>query len=260
MVRVVTQQQEKHFDYVLSSLEDFYDLNKYIYKPILAERYSIQLNLSSIKDVKEIILNGVNYSHFDLLILTSKDNLKRLQLMSPNNEAVKELSAWEYFNLGIQKRSLLFQKDLVYALYASLDKTFKEIDDALDFIQSITQPMQEITTSLVEPYYPITNIVYPRNVLIQFINLGEWRWHLLNKSISQIGADVVLNATIKQVQNIHSQKCRYLKGKIEHDSIIEINTDNLNLLYYILHLKKCYGIRDITILYNIYERKLYNDI
>lgn len=259
MVRVVTQNQDEHFDYVFNNLEDFYETTKFIYKPILADRYSIQLNLSNINDIKSIILNEVNYSHFDIIILTTKDILKRLQLMTPNNEAVKELSAWDYYNLGIQRRGLLFHKDLTYALYTSLDKSFKEIDDALDFIQSITHPLQEITIEFVEPYYPITNIVYPRNVLVQFIKMGEWRWHLLKKSISQVGADIVLNATIKQIQAIHHQKCRYLKGKIENDSIVTLNTDNINLLYYIFYLKKCYGIRDITILYNIYERKLYND-
>ena len=70
MVRVVTQNQDEHFDYVFNNLEDFYETTKFIYKPILADRYSIQLNLSNINDIKSIILNEVNYSHFDIIILT----------------------------------------------------------------------------------------------------------------------------------------------------------------------------------------------
>lgn len=241
------------FDYIVSSLEDLDKLMKVIYKPIIGI-YHVSLELNDMKDIKFLLNNQSRFNHLDLHLILSEKKYKDLSLALPNAVRANRLSMFDYLMEGISKRGLLIKKNIVYLIYSSIDKSYEEIDNVLDTLYDNYGSFMQITEKDVSKYIVINKTVYPRTVLLEYINLKKYRKKKLEKCIQDISPDIVLAAMIKNIKKLHKEKEKYLKTGIGSKFISELNTKNLNLLYYTLVVNKSYFLNDITILLEIYER------
>ena len=248
------------YDYLVSSLAELEELMKVIYKPIFG-LYKVGLSLHELRDIKFLLNNKEKYSHLDIYLTLTEKMYKDLSLAMPH--AIKEDrgSIFDYLMDGISKRNLLIQKSAVYTLYNSISKSYEEIDDTLDLLEKKFGPFMSISEKDLSKYVILNKITYPRTVLIDYINLNPYRKQKLQKCLTDISPDIVLAAMIKNVKKLHEQKSKYLVKGLGNKFIRDLNTRNLNMMYYVLCCMKPYYLNDITVLLEIYERGIsYNDL
>lgn len=243
------------YDYSVSSLEDLRDLMKIIYKPIIGI-YHVKLELSSLKDIKFLLNNQSQFNHLDLHLVLTEQKYKELQLALPNHIKSSNKSLFEYLMEGISKRNLLIKKNVVYTIYSSIGKSYEEIDEVLDLLYDNYGSYLQISEKDIAKHIVVNKTVYPRTVLIEYINLKRYRKNSLKKCLDNISPDIVLASMVKNIKKLHEQKTKYLSTGLGSKFIKELNTRNLNLLYYTLVVNKPYYINDITVLLEIYERGL----
>lgn len=243
------------YDYVVSSLTDLDERMKTIYKPILGT-YAIGLYLDNITDIKFLLNNKSKYNHINLHLTLTENIYKKISLAMPGIIQEERRSMFDYLVDGIAKRNLLIKKNIVYTIYSSIGKSYEEIDDLLDLLSKSFGPFMQINEKDISKYLVINNIVYPRTVLINYINLERYRKSKLQKCLSDISHDIVLASMVKQVKKLHEQKVKYLNSGLGNKFIRNLNTRNLNLMYYILVVSKPYNLNDVTILLELYERGL----
>lgn len=243
----------RYYDYVLSNVEDFNDLMKIIYVPIIG-RYKIGLTLTDINEIKSILYNSERYSHIDIYITLNEVVYKKLILAVPTLVSDAKPSILEYLKQGISKRNLIIKENVVYVIYQSVGKSYEEVDDILDLLVRVFGPFVEITKDGLSRHIVINNIVYPRSVLVNYINLTRYRKSLLERCLKDISPDIVIASMVKQVKKLHEDKCKYLASGLGTDFIKNLNTRNLNMMYYHLVVNKPYHLNDISVILEIYER------
>jgi hypothetical protein len=262
MINIILKEDKQNidYDYIFKDLIEFKEKTKSIYKPILGI-YNIGLYLKDIRDIKELLNNKNKYNHLNIDLLLEENIFKQITLAIPDLKTSENKNFMEYLIDGISKRNMIINKKVVYLMYNSIGKSFMEIDEILDKLYSIYGSFMEITDKDVSKYIIINDIVYPRNVLIAYINLDKYRKIKLEKCLSSISKDIVLASMVKQVKKLHEQKIKYLNTGLGNKFIKTLNTKNLNLMYYLLVTTKPYYLNDIIILLEIYERGLsLNDI
>lgn len=252
-VKVKEERKPQQYDYTLSSLSDLDSLLKNIYAPIIG-RYSIGLTLKELRDVKYLINNKGKYNHVDITVEVTDTFFKKLSLAMPDVSFSEKKGLYEYFMEGVSKRNLLLSKNVARLAYSSVGKSYSEIDELLDVLYKNYGSYMSISESDLSKHIVVNTIVYPRTVLINYINLTRWRKSMLNKCLSSISPDIVLASMIKTVKKLHSEKDKYFKSGVAPKYIRELNTRNLNLMYYILVINKPRSFNDITILLEMYER------
>lgn len=257
MISIDLKEDKKpiEFDYSISSIESLDEFVKVAYKPIFGV-YKIALYLKSLKEIKYVLSNKSKYSHLDIHLLLDNNIYTKLSLAVPDlvNEGKK--SMWEFLKDGVSDRRLLIDKKVLSLLYSSVGKSYDEITETLDILEKQFGPFMLISDKDLSEYIVINNIVYPRTVLISYINLYRWRKQKLTKCLEDISPDIVLASMIKQVKKLHEEKNKYLTTGLGSKFIQNLNTRNLNLMYYTLVVNKPYTLNDIVLLLEIYERGL----
>lgn len=252
-IKLKEDRQAVEYDYLLSSLSELEDIMKIIYKPILGV-YHVGLQFTEMSDIKFLLNNKARYNHLDIHLLLTESLYKKVSLAMPNAVSVEKSSIYDYLKEGISTRNLLINKKVVSLLYNSVGKSYEEIDDILDTLHAQFGPFMQISAKDLSKYLVINTIVYPRTVLISYINLSRWRSTQLTKCLSDISPDIVTAAMIKNVKKLHEQKSKYLSSGLGSNFIKELNTKNLNLMYYTLVSNKPRYLNDIVLLLELYER------
>lgn len=252
-VKVKEDRTPIDYDYVVSSMEELDERMKSIYKPIIGV-YNIGLTLTSLVDIKFILNNKGRYNHLNLDILLSSGTYRKLSLAMPDLVADEKRSFWDYMQEGISKRNLLIDRKTVSIMYSSIGKSYEEIDDILDVLYKEFGAFMKIDSKDLSKHLVLTNIVYPRTVLISYINLHRWRDSQLKRCLDDISPEIVVASMVKTTKKLHEQKIKYLNSGIGTKFIRTLNTKNLNLMYRTLVTNKPYHLNDITILLEIYER------
>lgn len=254
-IKLKEDRQSVEYDYLLTSLSELEDVMKIIYKPILGV-YHIGLTFTEMSDIKFLLNNRSRYNHLDIHLLLSESMYKKVSLAMPNSIQAEKSSIFDYLKEGISTRNLLISKKVVSLLYSSVGKSYEEIDDILDILYKQFGPFMQISAKDLSKYLVINTVVYPRTVLISYINLNRWRRTQLEKCLSDISPEIVTAAMIKNVKKLHEQKSKYLSSGLGTKFIKELNTKNLNLMYYHLVSNKPRNLNDIVLLLELYERGL----
>ena len=254
MVKVISEETAKElkFHYAFKSVDEFYELAKSIYCPIIG-RYTFGLKLTEMSEIKQMIENKARYNHFDIYIILKDPIMKKFYLAMPNYKE-KEETPWDYFMAGISSRNLLIEKKARRILYSSIEHSYEDIDDILNLLSDKFGEFVYITMNDISKHIPIKDIVYPRTVVIEYINMGRYRKSKLEKCLKSISPDILLPSMVKQVKKLHKEKDQYLKNGLGNSVIKDLNTRNLNLLYYTLVINKPYYLNDPVVLLEIYER------
>ena len=252
-IKLKEDKQVYEYDYSIKSLEELDELCNIIYKPIIGT-YTISLTLSDLKDIKTLLYNKSRYEHLSIHVLLTEAKYKEVSLALPNEVLDEKISLFEYLKDGITKRHLIIKNKVLSLLYSSVDKSYEAIDEVLDLLASKYGKFSNITKDDLSKVIVIKDIVYPRTVLIEYINLGRYRKYKLEKCLSDISSEIVLASMIKNVKKLHEDKSKYLRTGVGKKYIRDLNTRNLNLMYYTLVIAKPYNINDICILLSLYER------
>lgn len=255
MIKILVKEDKTvvDYNYMISSLTNLEELMKAIYKPIIG-RYSIGLELTELRDIKFILNNKSRYNHLDLYLILTEKIYKDISLALPSSIKSETKSMFEYLKEGITKRNLLIQSNVVYLLYSSIGKSYEEIDDVLDLLKDKFGSFMQISEKDLSKYIVVNTITYPRTVLISYINLNKYRKKKLEKCLNDISPDIVLASMVKTIKKLHKEKNEYLSTGLGSKFIKELNTRNLNLMYYTLVSNKPYYLNDIVILLELYER------
>lgn len=252
-IKLKEDRQSIEYDYLLTSLSELEDVMKIVYKPILGI-YHIGLLFTDIADIKLLLKNRSTYNHLDVDLLLSEGMYKKISLAMPDSIHAEKASIFDYIKQGIFSRNLLMSKKVVSLLYSSVGKSYEEIDDILDLLYSKFGPFIQITAKDLSKHLVLNTVVYPRTVLISYINLSRWRKSQLTKCLSDISPEIVTAAMVKNVKKLHEQKVKYLTTGLGSKFIKELNTRNLNLMYYTLVSNKSRYLNDIVVLLELYER------
>lgn len=252
-IKVKEDRTPVDYDYVLSSIEDLDDIMKIIYKPILGV-YKIGLYLNDLNSIKFLLNNKARFNHLDIDMVLTEAIYKKISLAMPTLVQEDRRSMWEFLIEGISKRNLLINKKVVSMMYSSIGKSYEEIDELLDILDNAFGPFMQISEKDLSKYLVINVIVYPRTVLISYINLYRWRQTQLKKCLEDISPEIIIASMVKQIKKLHEQKIKYLDTGLGSKFIRTLNTKNLNLMYYLLVVNKPYHLNDITLLLEIYER------
>ena len=253
-IDVKEEREIEEFDFSISSISELDELLLKYYKPLLKSQYVVRIELKEMTDIKFLINNSAKYNVYDVHLMVSEVQFKRLQLSMPNQIKRKKMSFYEYLQEGIYKRHLLMKKNIVRLLYSSVDKSYENIDDVLDVLHSKFGEYIYITEKDLSETIVVNSIVYPRTVLIQYINMDRYRSNSLRRCLADMSQDIVLGSFIKNVKLLHKQKCEYLRTGLGSNFIKRLNTYNLNLMYYHLVSSRTRNLNDICIILYLYEK------
>lgn len=258
MIKIDCGKDINQYDYKVDSLDKLHELMDVIYKPIIGA-YVVVFDVSRMRDAKTVLQYRSKYNHLDLILHMPEKVYKELLLASPNlSDLRKGSSPFEYLKDGITSRLLLIETRAVSKLYASIGHSTEEIDDALDLLESKFGTGIYIRIDDIAKHISISDVVYPRTVVLAYISKLRWRKSLLTKCLSTINKDVVLAAMIKNLKALHKAKSEYLRTGVGQEYIKKLNTRNLNMLYYTFCVWKPYNFNDVVVLLEIYEECKYD--
>ncbi len=257
MVEIIVKEEKKviTYDYITKSLDELNNLLKILYKPILGV-YSIVIECNDLVEPKFILNNKNKYNHINLKILLSPNKYKKLCLAMPNQIEEVNITLFQYLKEGIQNKNLIIKPNLVSLIYKSINKSKEEIDYVLDKLYEEYGSYVYITEKDLSNVIVLNKIVYPRTVLIDYINLNRYRKENIEKCISTINQDIILGSMIKNIKKLRKDKYKYLSSGIGDKFIKTLNTRNMNLLYYTLMLCVDKNVKDVIVILELYERGL----
>lgn len=243
----------REYHYILKTVEELNELVKQVYTPIFG-RYLVSLQLNDKKSLRTIIQEQSRYSHLELFVKIPKSLFNDMSLSLPGSIQLTNKPILEYLKEGIAKRNLVIKNSVMYSIYASIDKEYEEVDEVLNLLLREHGKFLDISKNDLAKYINIVDIVYPREVLISYINMYEGRKWKLDKCLEQIDKEIVLASMIKTIKKLTKQKLEYLKTGVGSKFIHSLNTRNLMLLNYHLRFNKNYNMNDIVLLLYQYEK------
>lgn len=254
LIRIKEDSENTEYDYSVKSIDELTILLHNIYKPILSPSYKISLSLSALADIKFILNNQQRYDHIELYLILTEGTFRYISLAMPGVVKSVNKTSYDYFIDGIAKRHLIIRKNDLNILYHSIIHSYEEIDYILDLLYNKFGSFTEISKNDMSKYIVLNDIVYPRQVLIAYINLYRFRSSMLYRCLNCMNENIVMASMVKALKQFHTKKCEYLKTGLCSNFIKTLNTRNLNYLYYLFIVKKPYHFNDVTVLLSLYER------
>lgn len=247
------EKDSRTYDYVFKSFKLFYTIADLMtYK--LNGRYCICIETEDVEGVAEFIGKAEQYSALDVYIYVPEQVLEKLQLNYPNAVFGKSVKMIEVFKELVSKYGVLFDKGVMYTLYNSIPHEISDMDAALRLIvQTYNVESETITEKMLSKLFVLNKTVYPRTVLLSFLNMDRYRWSKLNKSVETIGNDIVFFAMRKNLKTFMEEKASYFKTGSAKPLIKSIDTRNLCLMYRCLYLENA-GIQDVSLIMQLYEK------
>lgn len=242
------------FHYVLKSFDEFYNIARYLYLPLVGV-YKLAVITISDEDVNNFIKIQEKYSHISVTIFMESQAMKVVEDSNP--EANFELLANSYtvFKQLIMDRGLLFDRYMIYKLYRSIDHDMVTMIESLDKLVDKFGSDTLLTEDKISSLFVLNDVIYPSQVLLKFINMDNGRWRLLKLCSSQIDNDVLVGSIVKEIRKLMEAKAAYFKEGSTNDRIKNLNTQNLVIAYRVFISERC-GINDAFLLFNLYENGL----
>ncbi|MCI9050355.1 MAG: hypothetical protein HFI05_00285 [Lachnospiraceae bacterium] len=247
------------FDYVFKDFESFYKVANFITYAI-GRRYQILIKTDNIENVQEFIKNEKKYDSLVITICMPESAVDYIVMNNINVTVKENINMFDIFKEQVSKRNILFEKGVMVLLYNSIKHELKEMEDILNKLVSEYGSNIPISEKMLSSIFVLSKLVYPRSVLIAYINMECYREYKLKKCFQDFGNDVILGSMVKNVKQFMTDKAKYYKTGIATKLVKQINTKNLCFMYKILVTERC-KLNDITLLLALYERGLsVNDI
>lgn len=240
-----------NYDYVFKDFSDFYDITYYIKYPLFGV-YGIAIITNQINDTLRFIDDEEKYFHLDITIMMEEAQIQKVSVMRPDVKSEQLAGAYDTWKRMIGERELLFDEYMTYKLYASIEHDTSSMVEALDLVKSEYPNGELITEERLNKLFVLNNIVYPRQVLLKFLNMERSRWKLLRMCQEQMDNGVIVGATVNNIKKLIEEKAVYFKTGIAHEQLKRVNTQNLIIADKVFCTNR-YGLEDPFILYKLYE-------
>lgn len=251
IVSKASKKNTRDADYIFNKYSDFKALAAVLLCPIVG-LFRINLTTDKIADIEELLKEQSLYEHLDIAVYTVERNLDILYMRHPGISNILDSSPFDVFKELVTKHNLLFDKKALYSLYGNIEHSNSEMEEALALLEDKFGKYNEITERYLQQYFPIQNIVYPREVLIAYLWMSKYRDAKLDKCVKQLGNDVCFRATIKNLKKFVEDKATYYTSGKASKLIKLIPEPNLIKLYKLFVLDKKFT--DAKVLYAMYER------
>lgn len=248
----------QQYDYIFDSLVNFYPIGNILTVP-LTGRYNIAIKEDKVEKIKEFIAMEDNY-HSLMIDLICPSSVVDYLTMRNTTMAIKDKqSPYETFIALISDKAMLFDdKRTISLLYNSISHEYNDMNDILNALISEYGEKTELTKAMVSKKVLLTDIVYPRQVLMAYLEMDRYREFKLRKCIECMGNDVVLGAMIKNIKALIKEKQNYFKTGKQNWQAQRVDTRNLLLLYRIFVIERN-RLNDVVLLLDFYERGIVND-
>lgn len=243
------------YDYVFQDFKSMYLICNILTVP-LKGMYRIAVKSDWETDIKEFIKVEQSFATMIIDIYCPEAVIDDLSMRDQNIPIKDTVSAYQQFLDLIQSKSILFDnKKTIQVLYNSISHEYSEMDMILSELNRDRDTTAVLTQQEISKKVILKSVVYPRQVLIDYLILGRYRKSKLEKCISCMGKDVVLWSMVKTITSMVEQKQVYYRTAKSNWILDKIDTFNLILMYRVLVVERG-RIRDITLLLELYERGL----
>jgi len=221
----------------------------------LTGKYTLNIITDDVGEVQKFIKNESLYKHLIINVYTTSSVLEYISMRDTTAVFAEKEKDFDIFKELIMEKKVYFEKKALFKLYNSIEHKYDEMEKALDLLLNEYGRFTQITESMLSRLFVVNDMVYPRQVLIEYLWLRRYREYKLAKCLAQVGNDVTVGAFIKNVKTFIKEKETYIKTGQGSNLVKSINTDRLCLMYRIFVLDKN-GISDASILLKLYERGL----
>lgn len=242
-------------DYQFETFKDFYEVcGQLTYK--LDGRYSVGIVTDDVGAIKEFLGIELKYSYFLISIYTSDSVLEYIAMYKSGVNVAENVSYFDIFKQLISEKRLLFESiKLVNLLYSSIGHTIGEMQETLDSLLVQYGTDHVITEKDVSSIVVLTNIMYPRQVLIAYLQMDRYRKSKFRKCINDVGNDVMLGAMVKGVTQLLKDKILFYKTGEGNWITKTLDFRNIILMYRVLVVER-HRVNDCELLLELYERGL----
>lgn len=242
----------KQYDYIFKNYKAFYELAQGI-TYTLTGRYNIAIQTDDINETIQFMQNEASFDALIIDIYLPNSAVEYIRARYPGARIAESFSDYTVFMELVQKKSVYFDKYVATLLYKSIQHDVASMEEALEKIVQEYGNKQMITRKMLESLFIINDYVYPREVLLAYIQMDRYREVKLRKCLTQFDKSLVLNAMIKNVKQLVKDKAAYFKTGQASSQVKGVNTTNLLLMYRCLVAERG-SFNDIEIILKLYER------
>lgn len=241
-----------NYDYIFKDFSQFYEIADTLTYSIFG-RYKIKIITEDIEEVIRFIKYESRYQSLDIHIYMPEAAIDYIQQRDTKISIQGSIKDIDIFKGLISNKNILFEKGVMYTLYNSISHDLDSMEKALNTIVSEFGIGVPVSEKMLNTLFVLNKTVYPKTVLISFIQMERYRWIKFEKSISVVGNQVLLGAMIKNMKQFIKDKVIYYKTGRASSLTKSLNINNLMLLYRIL-VSERNGFNDAKLLLTLYER------
>lgn len=214
----------------------------------------LNLTCNRIADAQELRRMYSSREDLDIRVVTSESLFAKLTAMYPNE--VKVLSKWDMFERAVEEYQVRFARGCMRVLFNAVDdKTFQGYRDAVLLLKQKFPAYYEITAEDIAKYFYVQDAVFPRQVLIAFLQGRRERWVLLKKCESFYPSSMVYYAMRENLEKLIEAKGQLYKTGKGNYLTGQIHAHNLAMMKSVFLLP----IKDPYVLMKFYEGGFTND-
>lgn len=239
-------------DFYFKDFESFYSICDYItysFKGV----YRVVIDTNKVSDVMEFMENATRYDHLSIDIYMDKSLIENITLMKPNVQVSEQKSDYILFKEMISQRGLLFKKGVALKLYGSIQHDYESMAGALGLLLTTYGQFREIDETMISNHFIINSMVYPRQVVMQYLYYTRYRESTLKKCLNCMPHEAVYWSIKKNLTKLMKSKAVYLKTGKDDRGIKNVNTNNLMVMYRIFNADNENIIKDVAFLLQLYE-------
>lgn len=242
------------FDYTFRDFAKFYEIADLVTYP-LGGRYSMRVDSDDIRSIMDFIANAERYGMLDVHIYAPQSVIEYICLRHVDVNYKESVRMLDVFRELASERRLLFGKGVLYTLYNSIRHEVLDMMEALDLLLREYGCEREITEGMLEHYFLLNKLVYPRDIVNAFLWGDRWRWNKLEKCVAAIGNVIVKRAIVNNLKKIVDEKTAFFRTGRCSKYIRSLDTENVMRLYSVFVCNAC-QFQDVYILFRLYERGL----
>lgn len=210
--------------------------------------FRVVMSCNKLADAQAIRKEFGSKDNLEITVLVAQNLFEKLSLQYPTE--VRKNSRWDLLEELISERRMLFDKGCVRVLYNAVDSKNKDgFEQALIKLQEAYPGSHVITREDIAKYYYVQDVVFPREVLIEFLLRKRSRWKMYRLCKKAYPASLIFYAMRENLDKIISMKGKYYEtGKRDYLST-QIPASN------IARMKSMFlmGIKDPFIILKLYE-------
>ena len=238
-------------NYSFKDFKSFYEVAENLDVPLFG-KYTFVIKTDNLNSIYEFVQKESMYSEFIVYIYTTQTNIDYICLKKPGAHVYGAKTEYQNFMELIDKYEILFAKGVADILYKSIDHSYEEMDSVLLRIKT-EFGTNEVKEKDLEQLIVLNKLVYPRQVLMAYLNMDRWRLQKLRRCVSQLGNDVVFWSIRKNIKKLVEAKVKYLNTGMNNGNIKYVNYNNLLLMYRTFLTDTGY-FNDVEMLMRLYEK------